>query len=360
MNRALIAMSGGVDSAVAALLTRDAGYDCVGCTMKLCPTPPSDGPDSRSCCTADDAADARSVAFRLGMPHYVFNYTERFQREVIGSFIAAYQNGRTPNPCVECNRNLKFGALLERAEELGCACVVTGHYARIAERDGMFYLMKGLDPARDQSYVLYMLSQAQMARIRFPLGTLSKPEVRAIAAAQGFRNAGKPDSQDICFVPEGDYAAVIERYTGKEASPGDFLDRNGHVLGRHRGVIRYTVGQHRGLGLGTHERLCVLAIDPAANTVTLGPEEALYRTELTAGDFHWISGAAPAQPLRCAVRTRYRQREQEALALPLDGGRVKIVFDRPQRAITPGQSAVLYAGDTVLGGGIIERGGEET
>ena len=211
MNRALIAMSGGVDSAVSALLTRDAGYDCVGCTMKLCPTPPTDGPDSRSCCTADDAADARSVAFRLGMPHYVFNYTERFQREVIGSFIAAYQNGRTPNPCVECNRNLKFGALLERAEELGCACVVTGHYARIVERDGMFYLMQGLDPARDQSYVLYMLSQAQLARIRFPLGTLSKPEVRAIAAAQGFRNAGKPDSQDICFVPEGDYAAVIER-----------------------------------------------------------------------------------------------------------------------------------------------------
>lgn len=360
MNKALIAMSGGVDSAVAALLTRDAGFACVGCTMKLCPAPESDGADTRSCCTADDAADARSVAFRLGMPHYVFNYTERFQKEVIGSFIEAYQTGRTPNPCVECNRNLKFGALLGRAEELGCDCVVTGHYARIEERDGVFYLKKGLDPARDQSYVLYMLAQAQLARIRFPLGGLSKSEVRAIAAAHGFRNAGKPDSQDICFVPEGDYAAVIERFTGAEARPGDFLDRSGRVLGRHKGVIRYTVGQHRGLGLGTHERLCVLAIDPAANTVTLGPEEALYRTELTAGDFNWISGTAPAEPLRCAVRTRYRQREQDALALPLEGGRTKIIFDRPQRAITPGQSAVLYQGDTVLGGGIILRGGEDT
>jgi len=359
VNRALIAMSGGVDSAVAALLTREAGYACVGCTMKLCPDLPCEAAEGRSCCTADDASDARSVAFRLGMPHYVFNYTERFRKEVIGPFIEAYRSGQTPNPCVECNRSLKFGALLERAEELGCDCVVTGHYARIEEQDGLFTLKKGLDPARDQSYVLYMLSQRQLARIRFPLGALSKSEVRAIAAANGFRNAGKPDSQDICFVPEGDYAAVIERHTGQKAAPGDFVDRDGRVLGRHRGLIRYTVGQHRGLGLGTHERLCVLAIDPAANTVTLGPEEALYRTELTAGEFHWIAGAAPTEPLRCAVRTRYRQREQEALAVPLDGGRVKIVFDQAQRAITPGQSAVLYAGDTVLGGGIIQKGGED-
>ena len=354
MSRALIAMSGGVDSAVAALRMREAGYDCLGCTMKLYVPPEEDAGREGRCCTLDDAEDARAVAFRLGMPHYVFNYTERFRREVVGNFVDCYLRGRTPNPCVECNRNLKFGALLDRAAELGCECVATGHYARIEERDGLYLLKKGVDPAKDQSYVLYMLSQAQLAKIRFPLGGLTKPEVRALAERNGFRNAHKQESQDICFVPDGDYARVIEAVTGSPSKPGNYVNQEGKVIGRHAGVIHYTVGQHRGLGLGTHERLCVLSIDAAANTVTLGPEEALYRRELTASAFHWVGGSAPAGELPCGVKTRYRQREQAALLYPIGEGKVRVVFETPQRAITPGQSVVVYDGDTVLGGGIID------
>ena len=353
MPKALIAMSGGVDSAVAALLTQRAGYDCIGCTMKLYDNA-DDAARERSCCALDDAEDARSVAFRLGIPHFVFNYTERFRREVIGNFVDCYRRGRTPNPCVECNRHLKFGALLERAAEMGCDCVVTGHYARIGERDGRFFLKKGLDPAKDQSYVLSMLTQEQLAHIRFPLGELTKAEVRAIAEAEGFRNAHKSESQDICFVPDGDYARVIEALTGEPSKPGNYVNQNGQVIGRHQGLIRYTIGQHRGLGLGTHERLCVLALDPEKNTVTLGPEAALYKSELTASGVSWVSGETPGEPLRCAVKTRYRQREQAATAIPTGPDTLRVVFDAPQRAITPGQTVVLYEGDTVLGGGVIE------
>ena len=351
--KALIAMSGGVDSSVAALLTRDAGFDCVGCTMRLYDNVDAGVPREKACCSLDDAEDARSVCYRLGMKHFTFNFTEEFREKVIGNFVDSYLRGETPNPCIECNRCLKFDRLLDRARVLGCDCVVTGHYARI-EREGERYLLKkAADPAKDQSYVLYMLTQEQLAHIRFPLGGLSKAETRAIAEEHGFLNANKPDSQDICFVPDGDYARVIELRTGQPSEPGDFIDRSGRVLGRHQGIIRYTLGQHRGLGLYWHEPLYVLKIDPARNTVTLGPQEALFSRELTARAFNWISGAAPEGEMRCTAKARYRQREQAASAVALPDGSVRVVFDEAQRAITPGQSVVLYDGDTVLGGGII-------
>ena len=357
-SKALIAMSGGVDSSVAALLTRKAGFTCTGCTLRLYDNEDAGLPREGGCCSLRDAADAQDVCRRLGMAHYVYDLSREFREQVIGKFVDCYRAGRTPNPCVDCNRFMKFELLLERAWLLGCDCLVTGHYARIVPGPaGGYQLKKALDPGKDQSYVLHMLSQEQLAHLRFPLGELSKEEVRRMAESHGFLNARKPDSQDICFVPDGDYAKVIELQTGVPCPPGDFVDRDGNVLGRHQGVIRYTLGQHRGLGLGWHEPLYVLAINPAENTVTLGPSEALYHRELTVRDFHWIAGEAPGGELRCKAKTRYRQPEQPAAAYPLPEGRVRLIFDAPQRAITPGQYAVLYDGDTVLGGGEIESVG---
>ena len=349
--KALIAMSGGVDSAVAAWCMLQRGCACVGCTMKLFQNEDAGVSPERSCCSLDDVEDARSVARRLGIPHYTFNFSDAFRTCVIDKFIASYEAGRTPNPCIDCNRYLKFGSLHQRALELGCDCVVTGHYARIEAENGRWLLKKALDPDKDQSYVLYNLTQAQLARTRFPLGELSKPEVRRIAEAQGFVNAHKPDSQDICFVPDGDYAAVIAKHTGRTPEPGPFLDCSGRVLGTHRGLIHYTVGQRRGLGLSFDQPYYVVRIDPAANAVILGPKEALFSSTARVPDFHWIAGEAPAGPIRCGVKIRYRHPEQPALVTPEPDGGVTIRFDAPQRAITPGQSAVVYDGDVVLGGG---------
>lgn len=344
-------MSGGVDSSVAAyLLTRD-GYDCIGCTMKLCP---DDVAHEGGCCTADDAADARSVARRVGIPFHVFNMTDDFRREVIDRFVSRYLAGRTPNPCVDCNRTMKFALLRRRGEELGYDCLATGHYARIEYRDGRWTLRKARDPSKDQSYVLYHLTQAELAKTLFPLGDLTKSEARALAAENGFLNAAKPDSQDICFVPDGDYAAVIARYTGKTEPEGDFVLPDGSVIGRHKGISRYTVGQRRGLGVAYSEPLYVKRILVAENKVLLGRDEDLYGTSCDVSDVNWIAGETPSAPIKCAVKIRYRQTEQPATVTPLEGGRAHVEFDSPQRAITPGQSAVFYDGDEVLGGGEIE------
>ena len=350
--KALIAMSGGVDSSVAAFLVRQE-MEAVGCMMQLFENADAGIEPGKTCCSLDDAEDARSVAYRLGMPFYVFNYREEFRRQVIERFVRSYEAGKTPNPCIDCNRFLKFGVLLDRAQVLGCDCIVTGHYARIEEQNGQYYLKKALIPEKDQSYVLYELTQEQLARTRFPLGGLAKAEVRRIAEQQGFLNAHKRESQDICFVPDGDYAAAIERFTGRASSPGDFVDKTGKVLGRHNGIVHYTVGQHRGLGLYYHEALYVTYIDAQNNTVTLGAKEDLFSGRAEVGDFHWISGKAPEAPIRCTAKIRYRAPEVPVTVTPVGEDSVLLQFDAPQRAITPGQAAVLYDGDTVLGGGRI-------
>ncbi|MBQ6295542.1 MAG: tRNA 2-thiouridine(34) synthase MnmA [Firmicutes bacterium] len=357
--KALIAMSGGVDSSVAALLTKQKGYDCIGCTMKLWDLPGEEGAqlkESKTCCSLDDTEDARSVAYRLGMPFYAFNYKDEFRESVICPFASDYEHGRTPNPCIECNRFLKFGKLYERAMQLGCETIVTGHYARIEQGpDGKYLLKKGLDPSKDQSYVLHCLTQEQLAHTAFPLGGLTKDAVRQIAAEHGFVNANKPDSQDICFVPDGDYAKVVERYgAGEGTVPGRFVDLEGRPIGTHRGLIHYTIGQRKGLGNTWGKPVFVVAIDPAANTVTLGDSADLFHREVRVSQFHWIAGEPPAAPIRCTAKLRYRQAEQPAEVRPEGEGRVTLVFDEPQRAPTPGQYAVLYDGDTVLGGGRIE------
>lgn len=337
--RVLIGLSGGVDSTLAAKLLSDWGYDCVGCTMVL-----SDG---------QDIEDARAAADRLGIPFQAFDFRAEFRHQVIEPFIAAYEAGRTPNPCVACNRCLKFGAMLQKAEELDCSWVATGHYARVEERNGRFLLRRAADPAKDQTYFLACLTQAQLAHVKFPLGAYTKAEVRQLARQAGFVNAGKRDSQDICFVPGGDYAAVMEAYTGKTYPAGDYLDQSGHVVGHHRGAVRYTLGQRKGLDLALGTPVYVCAKDMERNTVTVGPESALYSPALRAENMNWFPFEVPDGSLRCTVKTRHSQRETPATVRPLDHGGALVEFDEPHRAVTPGQAVVLYSGELVLGGGTI-------
>ncbi len=354
MDKVLIAMSGGVDSSVAAFLMKEQGCDCIGATMKLFHNEDIGVKATKTCCSLEDVEDARSVAFRLGIPYYVFNFSDDFKGQVIDRFIAAYEHGATPNPCIDCNRYLKFERLYKRARILGCNAIVTGHYARIVFENGRWLLKKALDEGKDQSYVLYSLTQEQLAHTRLPLGELHKSETRRIAEEQGFYNADKPDSQDICFVPDGDYARFIARYTGHDCPAGDFVDEDGRVLGRHKGIVHYTVGQRKGLGIAADAPLYVKRIDAAENRVVLSGNDALFSRELTANDFNWIACDIPPRELRAAARVRYHQREQAATVTVLEDGRVHLVFDEPQRAVTPGQAVVLYDGDTVLGGGTIE------
>ena len=333
------------------MLLRQQGYSCDGAMLRL-----YNGEVEGTCCSADDAADARSVAYGLGMKFYVFNETERFARDVMDRFVAEYCAGRTPNPCIDCNRCLKFGALLERALLLGYDYLATGHYARVKldEASGKYRLLRGRDRSKDQSYVLYQLRQHQLAHLLLPVGEYDKPSIRRSARQAGLINADKSDSQDICFVPDGDYTRFLQEYGGVNMIPGDFVDRAGHVLGRHKGLPCYTTGQRKGLGVSAGKHVYVLRKNAQDNTILLGDNEDLFTSVLTADRVNWISGETPASPLRVTAKTRYSQTEAAATVHPLPDGRIRVEFDVPQRAITAGQAVVLYDGEQVLGGGTIE------
>lgn len=350
---ALIAMSGGVDSSVAAYIMVSQGYECMGTTMRLYRNEDIGLSNFHTCCSQRDIDDASEVAFQLDIPYEVLDFTFDFKERIIGKFISTYEAGGTPNPCIDCNRYMKFNKLLDFAKSKGLYYVVTGHYARIEEKDGRFLLKKALDASKDQSYVLYSMTQEQLKHTLFPLGSLNKSETRRIAEQQGFVNSKKPDSQDICFVPDGDYTKFMEQYTGKHYPEGDFLYSDGRVVGKHKGAVRYTIGQRKGLGLSMGEPVYVYEKDMENNTVSVGSEALLFKKGLIADDMNWIAFDELTESLRVKAKTRYSQTEQWATVSPLDNGKVRVEFDEPQRAITAGQAVVIYDGDTVLGGGTI-------
>ena len=352
MKKALIAMSGGVDSSVAAKIMSDRGYQCMGCTMKLYSGTEERQPTDSCQTAAEGTHDAAQIAKHLSIPFLIYDLSDLFDEEVIRPFISNYIHGKTPNPCVRCNRFLKFGSLLKKADELQCDTLVTGHYARISHNGSEYELKKALDQTKDQSYVLYSLTQEQLGRVAFPLGELSKKEVRKIAEDCGFINADRPDSQDICFIPNGDYAGFIEKTLRKRFPPGDFISPEGKVLGQHRGIIHYTVGQRRGLGVSAGFPLYVRSINTENNTVTLVEESGLMVQTVVADDVNIISGNVIAQPIRAEVKLRYRQPQQPAQVWQ-EENRLFILLDQPLRAPAPGQAAVVYQGDTVIGGGTI-------
>lgn len=352
--KVMIGMSGGVDSSVAAFLLQKESLEVIGATMKLYNNEDIDFVSEKTCCSLDDVLDAKSVCARLGIRHYTLNMTDDFKKEVIERFISAYQNGFTPNPCIDCNRYMKFSKMLHKAQELDIDYVATGHYARIEKQGDRYILKKAVDLSKDQSYVLYSLTQEQLKVTKFPLGNYTKQQVREIAEENGFVNARKHESQDICFVPDGDYSKFIEYYTGKTYLCGDFVDMNGKRLGEHKGIIRYTIGQRRGLGLALPASMYVVEKDVDNNKVILGFNDDLFKKEVNVKNISFTACEGLDKPERLCAKIRYNQKEQPATVTQTDENHFTIVFDEPQRAITKGQAAVLYDGDTVVGGGTIE------
>lgn len=352
--KVMIGMSGGVDSSVAAFLLQKESLEVIGATMKLYNNEDIDFISEKTCCSLDDVLDAKSVCARLGIRHYTLNMTDDFKKEVIERFISAYQNGFTPNPCIDCNRYMKFSKMLHKAQELDIDYVATGHYARIEKQGDRYILKKAVDLSKDQSYVLYSLTQEQLKVTKFPLGNYTKQQVREIAEENGFVNARKHESQDICFVPDGDYSKFIEYYTGKTYPCGDFVDMNGKRLGEHKGIIRYTIGQRRGLGLALPASMYVVEKDVDNNKVILGFNDDLFKKEVNVKNISFTACDGLDKPERLCAKIRYNQKEQPATVTQTDENHFTIVFDEPQRAITKGQAAVLYDGDTVVGGGTIE------
>ena len=352
--KVLVAMSGGVDSAVSAHLIKQE-HEALGVTMKLHDETDNLIYGENSCCSNQDIADAKSVCELVGIPHEVHDFGASFKDCVIKNFIDCYKNGSTPNPCVVCNRKIKFEALLKMALERGYDAIATGHYARIEKSEnGRFLLKKATDLTKDQSYVLYSLTQHQLEHTIFPLGEMTKADAREIAEKIGFTNARKHDSQDICFVPDGDYVSFIERTTGETFKKGNFVSLDGKVLGTHEGIIKYTIGQRKGLGIAFGEPIYVIKKDIESNNIVLGRNPDLFGTKLTATNINLISCDKIIEPMRVKAKIRYNQKEQPATVIQIDENRIEVVFDEPQRAITKGQSVVLYDGDIIVGGGIIE------
>ncbi len=355
----VVAMSGGVDSSVAAAILKEEGYHVIGVTMQIWPLGKQAGDADRfgGCCGTGAIEDAKRVAYKLGIHHYVMNFRNIFAEQVIADFCREYSLGRTPNPCIRCNQYIKFDALLERARQLGADYVATGHYARI-EKDqgkGRYLLKKGVDRRKDQSYVLYPLTQEQQRHARMPLGNLTKETVREMARELGLSVAAKLESQEICFVPDNDYPKFLREHIPEAARPGPILDKQGAILGEHKGIPFYTVGQRKRLGISAGEPLYVTAIDPERNAIIVGSKQEVYASALVASRLNWIAIDKLRQPFPVWAKIRYLHQEAEAVVTPLDGNQVQVKFSEPQLAVTPGQAIVFYDGDTVVGGGTIEQ-----